>query len=52
MMYIITLMTLDNGGDGIFLIMGNAGFISSIVGFRAHLQTGARLLFRAPLRIL
>ena len=30
-------MTLDDGNYGIFLIMGNAGFISSAVGlgFRA-----------------
>ena len=27
----ITLMTLDDGKYGIYLIMGNAGFISSTV---------------------
>ena len=35
----MTLRTLDYGNYGIFLIMGNAGFISSTVGPPEPLRT-------------
>ena len=39
-------MTLEYGNYGIFLIMGNAGFISSAVGFRGFRVLAVGVWFR------
>ena len=45
-------MTLDYGNYGIFLIMGNAGFISSTVGARfGSLRVCSRALWVSGLRV-
>ena len=42
----MTLRTLNYGNCGIFLIMGNAGFVSSIVGLR-HQDLAWKVLWTA-----